>query len=505
MSINPFLQQVSSDTTVHDYAHADRIFRTDAFRLHPKFAFLYYVRINLSPDYTLLKGTHKTEIGSLVKSVTLPKFNVENKTLNAYNRVNIVQTKLKYEPVTIKFHDDGADIIREFWYDYYSFYFRDSDHATSLYQGGHKYNLRQTDQWGFTPRETGGKEATAAVTQLITDIQIFSFHNKKFSEVTLHNPVITSFRHGDHDYAQGTGILENEMVVNFETVTYASGFFTEENFGSDMLLKYDTTPSNISPANVNGVPGQELSYQNGQVFKPSSQTVPFRGGNTNAPNSLSMQPKAGAQFLRSGSNILGPLGRPGQQTGTNMFGTPAGQRGKSSVFGTAAQGILSGMISSAIRGRNPLSQFSVPNASNLLYQAGSAVGGVTGQKIIASAGLLRAGQTIARNGVGPGNFGTVAVAIGALGQLGVRPENILPNVFGGRATTNGSGVARTSGPTATVSSPNFPTVNTPANNTTSSYYSTPNYSDGRSVTVNDSRATFPSSNQGRPGSYGRFF
>ncbi len=504
MSINPFLQQVSTDTTIHDYAHADRVFRTDAFRLHPKFAFLYYVRINLSPDYSLLRSSHKTEIGSLVKSVSLPKFTMDTKTLNAYNRVNLVQTKLKYDPVVIKFHDDGADVIREFWYDYYSFYFRDSDHATSLYQSGHKYNLRPTDQWGYTPRDTGGKETAATITQLITDIQIFSFHNKKFSEVTLHNPVITSFRHGDHDYAQGTGILEHEMTLSYETVTYASGFFTEENFGADMLLKYDTTPSNINPPNLNGVPGQELAYQNGQVIKPSSQTVSYRGGNTNAPNTLALQAKAGPQGLRSGSNIVGPLGRPGQQTGTNMFGTPTGQQGKSSVFGTAAKGILSGMISSAIRGRNPISQFTVPNASNLLYQAGSAVGGVTGQKIIASAGLLRAGQTIARNGVGPGNFGTVAVALGALGQLGVRPENILPNVFGGRATTNGSQVARTSGPTAVVSQPNFPTVNQPVNNSTSSY-GPPNYSDGRPTTVNDSRAGLPSSNQARPSTYGRFF
>lgn len=482
MSINPYLQQVSPNSIIHDYAHADRIFRTDAFRLHPKFSFLYYVRINLSPDYSMLKSTSKTEIGSLVKTVSLPKFTVETKTLNAYNRVNLVQTKLKYDPVTIKFHDDGADVIREFWYDYYSFYYRDSDHATSLYQSGHKYNLRQTDQWGYTLRP-GSKEGDSTVTQLITDIQIYSFHNKKFSEITLHNPVITSFRHGDHDYAQGTGILEHEMTVNYETVTYASGFFTEENFGSDMLLKYDTTPSDISPVNLGGVPGKDLTYQNGQVVRADGAVNQFRGGNTNSGAAFSGTPGFGSPNVRTGSNITGPLSNPGNQT-------------KTSVFGTAAKGILGGMISSAIRGRNPLSQFTVPNASNLLFQAGSAIGGVTGQKLISVGGLVRAGQTIARNGVGPGNFGTVAVAIGALGQLGVRPENILPKVFGNKVTTNGAPVAQTSGPSVFSRTPSFPQVTTPANNTSSSYYGVPNYSDGRPATVNDSRATIPPSNQG---------
>jgi hypothetical protein len=228
------------------------------------------------------------------------------------------------------------------------------------------------------------------------------------------------------------------------------------------------------------------------VVRASGQTNQFRGGSTNAGSSYSSAPGFGSPNVRTGSNITGPLARPGTQTRT-------------SAFGTAAKGILGGVISSAIRGRNPLSQFTVPNASNLLFQAGSAVGGVTGQKLIATGGLVRAGQTIARNGVGPGNFGTVAVALGALGQLGVRPENILPNVFGNKVTTNGTAVARQNTTGAVTSSPNFPIVTTAPNNTSSSYYSPPRYSDGRPTTINDSRDSIPPSNQSRPGGgFGRF-
>lgn len=484
MSINPYLKELGVSDRIHDYAHADRVIRTDAFRLHPKFSFLYYVRINLDPNYTMLKGQAQSEIGSLVKSVSLPKFTIDTKTFNAYNRVNLVQTKIKYDPVIIKFHDDAADVIRKFWYDYYSFYYRDSDHATSLYQQAHKYNLRQTDQWGYSLRNSGnnGKETFSNVTQLITDIQIYSFFNKKFSEVTLHNPVITAFRHGDHDYAQGTGLMEHEMTVSYETVTYSSGFFTQDNFGSDMLLKYDRNPSPISPASIDGVSGTDLVYQDGQVIRASGTDNYYRGGDTESKESYSGVSSAGPQQVKK----------------------------KNSVFTTAGKAILGGMISSAIRGRNPLGAFSAQNASSLLYQAGSAVGGQQGQKLIAVGGLVTAGQSIQRNGVGPGNFGSVAVAVNALGKLGVRPENLLSgarnNSVGSQVTTNGSPVARAPGYVNTVPASNFPSVRpTSAVETSKIGIFAPRYSDGNPTTVNDSKNISPPSNQSKPGGgYGRF-
>ena len=482
MSINPYLKEVGLNETIHDYAHADRIFRTDAFRLHPKFSFLYYVRINLDPTYTMMASVSQKEIGALVKTVSLPKFTIDTKTLNAYNRVNLVQTKLKYDPVTIKFHDDAADVIRKFWYDYYSFYYRDSDHPTSLYQAPHKYNLRPTDEWGYGLR--GAKATKSDVTQLIRDIQIFSFQGKQFSEVTLHNPIISSFRHGDHDYSQGTGLMEHEMTVAFETVTYGSGFFTEDAFSSDMLLMYDKNSSAISPTETEGVRGTDLIYKDGQVIRASGGTNVYREGSTEASGTYSGNPGAGPQTIKKSN----------------------------SVFATAGKAILGGMISSAIRGRNPLSAFSAQNASSLLYQAGSAVGGPLGQKIIASGGLLKAGQSIMRNGVGPGNFGTVAVAVRSLGALGVRPENILSgakNIFSSKVTTNGSSVAQTTPASyyGSSSTPNFPSVRSESAVETSKVgiFSNPTYSDGKPTVMNDSPNLVPPSNQGRPGGgYGRF-
>jgi hypothetical protein len=45
--------------------------------------------------------------------------------LNQYNRKRIVQKKIEYQPVQIEFHDDGGDLIRTLWYNYFSYYYKD--------------------------------------------------------------------------------------------------------------------------------------------------------------------------------------------------------------------------------------------------------------------------------------------------------------------------------------------------------------------------------------------
>ena len=487
MPLNQYLRDLGGGETIHDYGHAALVFRSNTYRLFPKYSFLFYVRFNLNPEFTMFTGQKKLEVGTLVKTVSLPKFGIDLKNMNAYNRVNLVQTKVKYDPVTIKFHDDGANVIRELWYDYYSFYYRDSDHAAAVYGAPHKYQLRTTDSWGYGLRAgpTGpGSESKSSATQLINSVQIFSFNQKRFSECKLVNPMISTFRHGDHDYANGTGLLENEMTLQFETVTYASGYVTDANFGSDMFLYYDTTPSNITPLNMDGgttggTPGTDLVYdEDGNLVKASSDVSYYRGGD--------------------------PESTTEGRTGGTYTGAAAGGAGgvkkktENSAFSKAATGILTGVVQSAIRGRNPLSQFSAPNITNLMYQAGSAVGGKTGQKIIAAGGLVKAGQNIARGGVGPGNLGSVAVAIQSASVLtGVRPQDLLSKITSKKATTNGESVARPSDTSTTVSAPTFPDARPTSSVETSKQgiFSTPRYSDGP-ATMNDAADTRPSSNQG---------
>ena len=128
---NQFLSPVdaSTDGKIFDYAHATQLFVADNYKLAPKYSFLYYVKFDKDDRASTIKDTSSLiETGQLVQSVALPKFTVDSRTLNAYNRTNVVQTKIKYDPVNITFHDDSNNTVLDFWKDYYDYYYRDGDY-----------------------------------------------------------------------------------------------------------------------------------------------------------------------------------------------------------------------------------------------------------------------------------------------------------------------------------------------------------------------------------------
>lgn len=252
---NADLKPIASGATTYPYDHATRLFVSDNYRLAPKQSFLYYVCINvdtgtltgssilqslIAPDGTSSQTLiEQYETGLLAKRVELPKFTLSTKTMNAYNRKNIIQTNISYDPVTITFHDDAADIVNTFWNDYYTYYYRDSDYNSTLYQLPHKYQPRNRDSWGFTPRNN-------SLRPFLRNIQIFSLHNKRFTEYLLINPFITSWRHGEHDASLGAGIMENTMQLAYETVKYRTGYVNPVDVNGFSLLHYDNTASPIS-------------------------------------------------------------------------------------------------------------------------------------------------------------------------------------------------------------------------------------------------------------------
>ena len=253
---NADLKPIQSGQSTHPYDHATRLFLADNFRLAPKQSFLYYVVINLDPSQTQLGGGflgtalsfadryQSLETGMLVKSVDLPKFTVDTKTLNAYNRKNIIQTNIKYDPLDIKFHDDAADVITNFWNDYYTYYYRDSDYSTTAYGQPYKYQPRNKIGWGFSPRNN-------SLPNFLSSIRIFSLHNKRFTEYYLANPIITNWRHGEHRAAGSNDTLENSMTVAYETVKYFTGYVNPVSVDGFSLLHYDNTKSPISTSTTN--------------------------------------------------------------------------------------------------------------------------------------------------------------------------------------------------------------------------------------------------------------
>jgi len=262
---NADLKPLTPGTYTHPYEHATKLFLADTFRLAPKQSFLYYVVININNNLgndllsqitalfsqQIFTGavssqtvTEQYEVGLLAKRVGLPNFKIATKTLNAYNRKNIIQTSLSYDPITIVFHDDTADVVTKFWNDYYTYYYRDSDYTESYYNVPHKYQPRLTDSWGYTPRNS-------STVPFLNSIQIFSLHNKRFTEYELINPFIADWRHGEHNSEQGNGILENQMTVVFETVKYKTGYINPVDVNGFATIHYDNTQSPISTSITN--------------------------------------------------------------------------------------------------------------------------------------------------------------------------------------------------------------------------------------------------------------
>ena len=107
-----------------DYAHGARLYVDDAFRLAPKVKFLYHVTFNINTEASSvipqLAQKHRNEINMLVKSADLPKYDISTDVKHQYNRKRVVQKRIDYAPITIRFHDDNQGVTTAMWEAYYS-------------------------------------------------------------------------------------------------------------------------------------------------------------------------------------------------------------------------------------------------------------------------------------------------------------------------------------------------------------------------------------------------
>lgn len=266
MALTNFLgelrQSIAPDQNVRDYQHSSRTFIDSLYRLSPKLSNLYHVFIDINQNVTTLDQNSQIEIGLMAKDVQLPKFTIQNRVHNAYNRKMVQQERINYDPVTITFHDDSADQVRNFWKNYFQYYYRDSDYLgnESEYNYDSKYNKRQQQEWGFSPQSNNGNQ------NYISAIRIYSLHQKRFSSYNLIRPTITSFGHGQHtagEYAP----MENSMTIQYEAVLYDSGPVSSGVVQGFDVIHYDNTPSPLRNAGaaIGGIENVIEGIENGDL------------------------------------------------------------------------------------------------------------------------------------------------------------------------------------------------------------------------------------------------
>lgn len=248
-SINNFLKGFQDGLPgMKDYQHASRLYIDDNFKLMPKQKFLFHVVFNT--DETLFvdgfNANERYQLNMLVKACDLPKYNMSYEEKTQYNKKMYNATRIAYEPVNITFHDDHADTVNAFWKKYYEYNIADSigmnSDLTISNTKDDYYNFgdaRQTTKFGMdTPRQRQKP--------YLKGIEIFVLHKKRFTSMTLVNPVIGSFSHDNLDQADGTGIMNNTMQILYETVIYKSGIVNKNNVPGFATINYDNSPSPLT-------------------------------------------------------------------------------------------------------------------------------------------------------------------------------------------------------------------------------------------------------------------
>jgi len=360
-----FLQGFTGTSSLRDYTHASKSFTTNSFELKPRYKFLFHVSFTLNTDIPAIAAVigkqQQNNLSVVVKTVDLPKYTIATETLNQYNRKRVVQTKINYEPVTLTFHDDSGDNVRNMWYNYYSYYYKDpsqnylAPNSTngSLGQSGNKvsgfgYNARDiyndqrlgnVNDWGYIGEAFNDGTSTAdGKPPFFRDIRIYGMDQHKFAEYVLINPVITAFNHDQYSYAEGSGTMQNTMTIAYETVKYYSGAIGNQRPDTNVQgfadpAHYDQTRSPISR------PG-------------STSTVFGQGGLLDAAGGI-------LQDLQSGG-LLGAIGAA-QKAGTayNTF------KGKNIASIAKSEAVAQGVKS--IQGAIPGAIRSVPGRSNGMY------------------------------------------------------------------------------------------------------------------------------------------
>jgi hypothetical protein len=458
---NADLKPLTQGQWTHDYQHATKLFLADNYKLSPKQAFLYYVRLQINSDLpagflSTLSNTisgstvssqtslQQLEAGMLAKRVELPKFKIDTKTLNSYNRKNVIQTHISYDPVSITFHDDAADTVTGLWNDYYTYYYRDSDYSTdnSLFSStatltnpysGFKqqtgiYAGRPTSKWGYTTRNGSN-------IPFFKSIQLFSLHNKRFTEYELINPIITDWRHGEHSNVDGTGLLENTMTITFETVKYKTGYINPLDVEGFATIHYDDVQSPISTSVTN------IYNDNGLLGALNSGTKDLA-----RPDGSS-----GSNLLSTANNIANLI--------KNLQGTNF-QNLAAQTLGSIGISAVSQAINSAFS-----NSVSVPTTNfGMLPSPTNVISGIAGA---AAGGLLQTGQQVSNQWV-------QGVVTGVFQSQGQAPVYTVQGSGGSYVYVNSAGQPITNQQTVAVLDPTGKQISTTSVFTTANGTYNPN-------------------------------
>ncbi len=253
VTINPEYLYNDSDMTLRDARHAHNFYTQHGHAFSPKVKFLYHVvfalrglNVNSRAPNT---AANLKQIAVMAKTVDLPSFRASVDVKQQYNRKKNVQTRIDYDEISMRFHDDNTGLTRAMLEEYYRFYFKDGNK-----NDGRGFPL------GFNPRDkyqaltdSYGMDNELSV-PFFYYIKIFQLAKQQWYSYTLINPILTSWSHDTLDYSDGSTPMENTINVSYEGVLYNNGTIADNADPAgftDQETGYDVIPSPLKiPANA---------------------------------------------------------------------------------------------------------------------------------------------------------------------------------------------------------------------------------------------------------------
>ena len=349
------LDQLTGRVYLRDWQHAAKTFIPGNFGNAGKVKFTFHTYFSINEQaYQPPTGQN---YGLLVKSIKLPTFNMEVQELNQYNRKRLIQSKIKYQPIDITFHDDNSSQVTAIWDAYYRYNYADAwNPVVNPWQGASKgspgaFNRRNIydpsisgdTEYGYRgdARGPGGDRADGGEKiPFFNNITVYGLWAGQFISYTLINPIITSMDHDTYDYADGGGTMQNRMTIDYETVVYNTGTINEGEEGSlvpgfQAPANYDGRQSPLeqggnSPADLLARMQRLGSDDTGILEKIRIVGDTYAAGSDAIRIALDKQIKAGLQEA-----VLGALGLGGDTNFPTDSSSPA-------MINIANQGVVTG-------------------------------------------------------------------------------------------------------------------------------------------------------------------
>ena len=226
----------------------------------------------------------------MVKTADLPGFTFRKEELNQYNKRVAAYTSVEYQPVTLTFHDDSANVVLSFWADYYRNFVADSMVGRPAYQRDlyQPNRANRTNAWGLDAGQSRKPD-------FIKAIDIYTLSQQQFTMYSLQMPWIESFKHGQLDQSNTSELLTHSMTVGYAGVLYGQGKVSRGNPPGFADLFYDFSPSPLSLA---GGGTQSLFGRGGVLQGAASVFGDIASGNITLGTIFN-----GARVLRNGSRI----------------------------------------------------------------------------------------------------------------------------------------------------------------------------------------------------------